>query len=609
MHRAVGLPAWRQEDYVASNAEGTQPAGDLGLAKCALYFSPCRAHLEHLLDAWSRVPGCSIDRAGASVTYKKVRIRFVAVHDYQLALRCLHEDYFNLVVVDVRDLGADSCSMQGYVEQADKLLGEMANEKDVECRFGFHRVVVLVAGPDNEQVDDLLVHFGHQGVGGVLRDWSMCELSTSCPKEPRQKRFAARVLDELLRTMLQRKQGQRAICASGGGITGIYFEMGALKCLDDCLGSDAVNTFDMYFGISAGAVVTGFLANGYTVDECMAAIAGHEGGRMPVTSLSLFEARHANFEDYRERAKRTLKGIGGAVWDVLRGRSSLSLQSLVMEYSDFIAPPFHGEAFEKTLRELFTAPHATNDFRTLPKPLFVGATDQDTRTHVLFGDDGWQDVPISQAVQASLSINPAFRAARIRGRFYEDGAVTRTSNFMEAIRKGADLLFVIDPFLPYVSKEPGFARQRGILYNVDQNIRTITYTRFENARNVVLRHHPNVSSYTFLPANRLRRLMSVNPMDHRPYLPIWRGAYLSTLQRIQLLRYRMAGDLAVHGIRLDTSRAEAVAERLQNAPNPTFADFFPDGRVALREPPDLTASVQHRPRADVLLRSVGPAVA
>ncbi|MFW5741171.1 MAG: patatin-like phospholipase family protein, partial [Myxococcota bacterium] len=462
------------------------------------------------------------------------------------------------------------------------------------------------------QVDNLLVHFGNKGVGGVLRDWSMCELSTWCAKAPREAHFSSRVLDRMLRTMLHRKQGKRALCASGGGITGIYFEMGALKCLDDCLSPDAVNSFDMYFGISAGAVVTGFLANGYTVDECMAAIAGYEGGRMPPTSLSLFETKHVNFQDYGVRLKQTLKGLGGALWNVVRSPATFSLQSLLMDYSDFIAPPFHGESFEASLRKYYGAPHATNDFRTLPRPLYIGATDQDTRTHVLFGDDGWQDVPISQAVQASLSINPAFRSARIRGRYYEDGAVTRTSNFMEAIRKGADLVFVIDPFLPYVSKEPGFARQRGILYNVDQNIRTITYTRFENARDVVLRHHPNVSSYTFLPANRLRRLMSVNPMDHRPFLPIWRGAYLSTLQRIQLLRYRMSGDLAVHGIRLDTTRAEAVAERLRNAAYPAFSDFFPNGRVELRAPPDMTVDIDHRVRGrsgGAVLRSVGPAVA
>ena len=77
--------------------------------------------------------------------------------------------------------------------------------------------------------------------------------------------------------------------------------------------------------------------------------------------------------------------------------------------------------------------------------------------------------------------------------------------------------------------------------------------------------------------------MSVNPMDHRPYLSIWRGAYLSTLQRIHLLRHRMCGDLATHGLALDTSRAEAVAARLEAATSVAFADFFPDGKVEVAQ--------------------------
>jgi hypothetical protein len=232
----------------------------------------------------------------------------------------------------------------------------------------------------------------------------------------------------------------------------------------------------------------------------------------------------------------------------------------------------------------------------------VGATDQDAHRNVLFGDEGWDDVPISLAVQASMSINPAFRATEIRGRFYEDGAVTRTSHFIDAIRKGAGLVFVLNPFVPYVSKEPGFAEKRGILFNVDQDIRAVTYTRFESMRNLVLRHYPHVSSYTLLPANRLRRLMSVNPLDHRPYLPIWRGAYLSTLQRIQQLRYRLSGDAAVHGLHLDTRGAEEVAARLESVASPRFEDFFPDGKVVLRAGPRFGTGRAHstRPAAEAL---------
>ncbi len=234
------------------------------------------------------------------------------------------------------------------------------------------------------------------------------------------------------------------------------------------------------------------------------------------------------------------------------------------------------------LRFLFTQPGATNDFRKLHHRLFVGATDQDAREHVLFGEPGFENVPVSRAIQASLSINPAFASVRIGERYYVDGAVTRTSNFTEAIRKGADLIIVLDPLVPYVSKGiAGFANRRGLLYNADQDIRTASYTRFETTRQWVLRQHPEVSMYTFLPANRLRKVLSVNPMDHRPYLAIWRGAYLSTLQRIHLLRHRMCGDLATHGLSLDTSRADAVAARLETTTAVKFADFFPDQKVVV----------------------------
>ena len=63
---------------------------------------------------------------------------------------------------------------------------------------------------------------------------------------------------------LHRHTGDVALCASGGGITGLYFELGALKCFEDCCSPGTLNDLDLYFGISAGGVVTGMLANGYT---------------------------------------------------------------------------------------------------------------------------------------------------------------------------------------------------------------------------------------------------------------------------------------------------------------------------------------------------------
>ena len=366
--------------------------------------------------------------------------------------------------------------------------------------------------------------------------------------------------------------------------------MGVFKCLDDCLMNCSVNDFDMLFGISAGAVVTSMLSVGYTIDEVMAAVAGVPGGRMQPLSFSLLRLSHINYQGLRWRLMSATKTGLHAFWETLRGRGRDTADSLFLEYTSLVGAPFHSAKFELMLREVLGGSGSKDDFRALPVELYIGASDQDARHHVLFGAEGYDHVPISKAVRASLSVNPAFSSVPIDGRYYEDGAITRTSNFGEAIKRGATLIFTMDPFVPYVSKFPGVAHRRGVLYNIDQDIRTISFTRFERARNAVLREHPEVSSYTFLPSNTLRRLLSTNPMDHRPYLEIWRGAYLSSLQRIDQLCHRLRGDLAEHGIQLDTTTAEVIADQLRTAATPKFEDFFVDRKVEIKKRPFMTRS-------------------
>jgi NTE family protein len=555
--------------------------------KTVLYYGPEPGHLDDLLDGLTQLGGCRVHRDAHAprLSCRDAELCLLVEHTPEGALARLKQSYFNMVVVDVRNRSCEPGRSRENVDRVRGLLEAMATDQDVEARFGFHRVLALVAGPSSEEIDQLMVELGGRGVARVLRDGSKCRVCPSCPEGPRREAFFANLLETMMQVMTHARHGKRALCCAGGGITAIYFELGALKCLDDCLGPDALNTFDMYFGISAGALVTACLANGYRIEELMAAIAGYEGGRIAPLSLNLFRREHLNIADYRRHLQAALGRLRTFVRQAVRRPTRFSWDALLVGNTDFLAPPFNGAAVERTLAQIFTQHGATNDFRQLRRRLYLGATDQDTRTHVLFGDEGWDDVPISLATQASMSINPALRSTEIRGRFYEDGAVTRTSEFVEAIHKGADLVVVLNPFVPYVAKEPGYAAQRGLFYNVDQNIRAVTYTRFENMRNLMLRHYPQVSSYTFLPANRLRKLLSVNPLDHRPYLDIWRGSYLSTLQRVMQLRYRMAGDAATHGLVLDTAHAEAVAERLRAVSKPSFADFFPDGRIALRAPP------------------------
>ncbi len=509
-------------------------------------------------------------------------VEFVPVWDTLGATDTLRSAYVNLLLVDLR-----WCEeFEDRVAEVRRLLEALDHAEDVEQRYGFHRIVVLVSGPDMARLDDLIVELGAIGVRYVLRQ----EFEPSTPAWSSDEPFAEGVLRLAVDLTSSRHVGKTAICASGGGITGIYFEMGVLKCLDDCLTNCGVNDFDMMFGISAGAVVMSLLSVGYTPDELLAGIAGEPGGRVPPLSLSLLRLSHFNHEDMRWRMTSAVKTGLRAFWDTLRGRGGDTAEKLFLEYTSLVGAPFHSSEFEVMLRRVLQMSGSTNDFRKLPLELYIGASDQDARSHVLFGSEGYDHVPISKAVQASLSVNPAFSSVPIDGRYYEDGAITRTSNFVEAIHRDATLIFTMDPFVPYISKLPGVAHRRGVLYNIDQDIRTISFTRFERARDSTLRKNPEVSSYTFLPSNTLRRLLSTNPMDHRPYLEIWRGAYLSALQRIDQLCHRLRGDLAQQGMHLDTGLAEVVAEQLRTTDKLCFEDFFPERQVDIERRPFMQPS-------------------
>ncbi len=549
-----------------------------------LYYGGEAAQIQSLMRAMagssSKAP--MLEPGPLMLRHGEMEIAWIAEREGRAARRCLQRMYVNLLVLDLRW----SEDFDARLDDVRSLLSDLDHADDLEQRYGFHRILVLLSGPDSDRIDTLIAELGRLGVQHVLRE-RRPDGDYRPSEDEESTRFALRVLERAAALMADRHPGSSALCASGGGITGIYFEVGALKCLDDCLEGKQLNDFDMFFGISAGAVVTSLLSVGYTIDEMMAAIAGAPGGRLPPLNLSLLRLGHLNREDIRWRARSAARTARNALWDFIRGRGRPSADSLFLEYTSLVGPPFQSGEFEKMLREVLDVPGGTNAFPDLPRPLYIGASDQDGRSPVLFGAEGFEDVPISVAVQASLSVNPAFASVPINGRYYEDGAITRTSNFVEAIRRDAKLLMIFDPFVPYIAKVPGTAHRRGMLYNIDQDIRTMSFTRFERTRDLVLRKHPEVSSYTFLPSNTSRQLLSTNPMDHRPFLPIWKDAYLSTLQRIVQLCHRMRGDFVDHGMRIDTSRAEAVAERLRHTSAPTLADFFPEGRVELSTHPML----------------------
>jgi predicted acylesterase/phospholipase RssA len=273
---------------------------------------------------------------------------------------------------------------------------------------------------------------------------------------------------------------------------------------------------------------------------------------------------------------------------VRSGKEGFSLTNLGWQLTALLGPVFGTDAHERRFAEFLSQPGRTNRFERVGPELYIGATDQDAREHVLFGDEGFDFPNISKAVQASSAIHPFFRSVEISGRHYTDGFVTRTSNLVAAIKKGANLIFVIDPFLPLVSP-PGSQAKHGLFWNVLQDYKTVAYTRFERVTGAVLRANPQVAAFTFVPSRRMRRLMSTNPMARSYFDAIVIEAYRSTFRRLRDLEHKMGPRLAEYGIELDLPRVVRTVTRLDLARRPTALDLL--------EPPAPVVSLRSKQRA------------
>ena len=532
--------------------------------RTALVFSPRKQCAEDLFETLAMQPWIKsqLTDDGCVCSGKGLSLSMEFASSLEAALTRLAHAYFNLVIVDCRHRPRCSGSPQRQEDSVFAFLDSLRRESDRERRYPFRRVVALVGDPDEARADRLVFAMGERHVGACLRDASLSARAGDERPAAERSRFAESLWALCHRLLIERHRGGKAINLAGGGISGIYYELGVLKCLDDALDVD-IRDFDSYYGISAGSVVAAGLANDLAVDDLLRKL-----GRVDETWSYRLQLglRHLNIGEVPRRFMLVQRELMRYLSRMLKGEDELSMTSLLGTWAVALGPLFDNSEFETVLRKLLTTGGRSNDFRKLNRRLYIGATDQDRREHVLFGSDGFDHVPISRAIQASTAMHPFFPSVEIDGRRYTDGIVTPTSNLRNAVDRGADLVFVVDPFVPIISDEPGFNARHGNMWIMEQDYKSMSFTRYEQARNEILRRNSRVAIYTFVPSNRMRRLMSAqNPFVSRNFHPIVCEAYRSTFRRLQKVEYKIAGELRSHGITLDLDAVEEKVRALAAA--------------------------------------------
>ncbi|NMC68476.1 MAG: patatin-like phospholipase family protein [Myxococcales bacterium] len=373
-------------------------------------------------------------------------------------------------------------------------------------------------------------------------------------------------LDQLALMLGTRRPGKLALCLSGGGIEGLIYELGVLRALDEFLVNRKIPDFDIFCGISAGAILAAFLANGVSVAEL---IAGFKDGTETIDAVGrsiLFQPNTGELvARLADLARDFLRGVLGrreasrAGPEAAEGRGEASSARFdVIETLMRLVPGgfFAGDRLRWYLEEQLTRAGRTNCFRQLRKELYIGATDQDSGRPVVFGEAGYRDVPISHAVRASSALVPYYPPEPLLGRYMVDGAFTRTTNFSVAIRHGARLVTIVNPFVPLLGARPGAVDREGGAFAALQGVKALVHSRFEQAFLHIDEVYPDVDFQVFLPEGEELEQLTGTLMKFFYRVEIADLAYEHTTARLRQQMPGIAERFRRHGLILRDPRSE-----------------------------------------------------
>lgn len=443
-------------------------------------------------------------------------VRLLPAPTVERAMALLSDHYFNFVVVDARRRGGEDGER---VSTARRFIERIHYAADPDQRYPLSRMIVVL--DDDEQVAQRSFELGKLRVGGFV-------------VEP----FGGSLFD-IMERLYDPDPGKTAICMSGGGVEGFLFELGVLMALNAHLQTEAVTDFDIYCGISAGSILAAFLANRTQPEEIADAMTNREGAGS-MDGLSPGVIYDPAFKEYLSR-----------IWSLGRSMPIRSGSDLISSMLKSVPTGFfRGQALHRFVERQLTNDGRKNDFRRLSRELYIGATEQDTSTHVVFGDGQWRDIPISLAVRASTALTPFFPPAKIRGRYFVDGQYTRTSNFHVAVERGAKLVIIVDPLVPIRVEVPGYVRRKGGVFGGLQALKALIHTRFMHGFQAAVDNYPEVDFVLFKPEGEIIRLMSGSPMKYNIRSEIINMAYRYAVQRIQRDYEVLMGTFARHHLRL-----------------------------------------------------------
>lgn len=363
-------------------------------------------------------------------------------------------------------------------------------------------------------------------------------------------------------------RGKRALALGGGGFTGYLFEIGALTALDD-LFEDGVgmNDLDLYVGVSAGAAAASLIANGVTPREILET-------NLSGTRPYYFDHRNVFSPAIGEGLKtlwRVTRQLVPLLKLYVRHYREMTLIDLLDKAQDALPSGIYTlEPFAAYLSGIFRARKLSDTFAGLAKELYIPAIDLETGDGVMFGDEGWREVPISRAVTASSAVPIYFCPVRIQGRDYIDAGIGRMAFFEIAVQKHVDFMVMINPMAraPQRRSSPGPVtvgtaekpvRERGFLSIGEQASRINFDARFSHALERFQHDYPDKEVLVISPVEEDALLFERSFLSYRDRIHLLRAGYMSVTMMARDRFEEVSAQFARHGVPLSRVKFEERA--------------------------------------------------
>ncbi len=363
----------------------------------------------------------------------------------------------------------------------------------------------------------------------------------------------------------RRARSKSALVLGGGGFTGGVYEIGALLSVNR-----TVNEFDVYVGTSAGSFVAAAVANGVTPEEMMRVIVQQVPTSFPDARVSAL--LHPNYGEFLRKGLLVPFRVAQLVRSLVRDLGQVSAVDLAVGLAEALPSGLYSEkGIERYVRTILSDADRTDDFRLLRNELYLAATDLDTCERIVFGAEGWDDVPISTAVAASSALPMIYKPVRIKDRDLVDGGIVSTTNLDIAVEAGAKFIVVVNPLVPYVNdfrkRIPTITGSRarrvsdmGFPQIGYQAFKLLAYQRLHDLARRWEQRYPGVDIILVEPEPDDELMFQTSIMNYTSRVDIARHGFQSVTLKLAHDYPRFKRICARHGIEISATRVRKVVK-------------------------------------------------